>query len=184
MYPHHAVDLLLDLGSRAQCALGGDDLPTSKPAGEHIKEVHTVLDENAAALLLIPEPMVCAETLVGGVIFEKAVKKLAQDFRFNQPPDEIEKPVITLHQIGNDEEIFLFCKPDHFIRLADIHGERFFADHMLARLQRFHGLDMMKKRRRGNIDQVNVFTRQQRVDIHRVGKTEPVGHRQCCFPMR
>src|SRR2546421_546553 len=109
---HGAVDLFLDVRAGAQGALGGEDFAMSKPAGEHIKKMHAMFDENSATLLAIPEPMIRLETFVGSVILEKTMQKLSERFRFDQAADNIEKRIITLHQVGDEQKIFLLCQPN------------------------------------------------------------------------
>src|SRR5205823_30641 len=74
---HRAIDLLLQSGAGAEGALGGGDLARSKPAIEQIKKMHSMLDEDAAALFAVPEPMFGRQPLVAGVVLKIAVEKFA-----------------------------------------------------------------------------------------------------------
>ena len=88
---HDALDVLLDRrrGPGPEPALGRLDLARAEPAGEEVEEMHAVLDEDAAALRPVPEPVFRPEVLVGGIILEGPVDQLAQHLGFDQAADRV-----------------------------------------------------------------------------------------------
>lgn len=179
---HGAIDLFLEVSAGTQGALGGDNLATAKPCGEEIKKMDAVLDEDAAALLAIPKPMIGPEPLVRGVILEIAVQELAEDPAFDHPPDNVRERIIALHQIGDQQQALLSCHPNHLVRFSRVHRQRLFANDVFAGAQGFHCLRVVKKRGSSNIDQVDIFARQQFVAIHG-GNAEPARHGKRRFTM-
>src|ERR1051326_232980 len=78
--PNGAIDLFLDFSAGSQCALGSNNLTPPEPAGEHVKKMHAMLDENATALRGIPKPMLHSESFVRSVVFKEAMEKFTQHF--------------------------------------------------------------------------------------------------------
>ena len=62
---------------------------------------------------------------------------------------------------------------DHGVGLLDRHRQRLLADDVLARLEGRDRLGMVEKRRRGDVDQVDVVAGQELVDLLDVGDAEP-----------
>src|SRR5687768_15136456 len=95
-----------------------------------------MFDEDPAALAAIPEPMFRFQTFIAGVVLEITMKNFTQRFGFNEGFDRLEKRIVALHQIGNEDEMVPFRDGNHLVRLFDLQRKWLFADHMFARLER------------------------------------------------
>src|SRR5882757_10040740 len=73
-----ATDVFFHRGAGPNPYLGCLDSTLTQPPGEHVEEVHAVLDENAAAFGPVPEPMVDRQVLVRSVVLERTVQYLAK----------------------------------------------------------------------------------------------------------
>jgi hypothetical protein len=146
--------------------------------------VNTVLDENPSAFAAIPEPMFRTEALVTGVVLEVTVKKFAQHLGLDQGPNPFEERVVALHQIGDQQQVVLPGERNHLIRLFQVQRERLFTNHVFAGLQTGHGLRVMQERRRGDVNQIDVRLRHERLDRLNIGNAKPLGHREGRFAMR
>ena len=72
---HSAINLFFEAGFWSKRALGRHNLAWPEPAAEQVKEMHAMLDKNAAAFTAVPEPVLRGHALVAGVIFKIAVEE-------------------------------------------------------------------------------------------------------------
>ena len=131
--------------------------PGPSQPGEQVEEVHAVLDEDAAALVAIPEPVLGRQALVGGVVLEVAVQHLARAPGTRSAGDRVEERVVALHEVG-DEQGRSRARAAAIISSAWADGQRqgLLADDVLAGLQGGHRLRVVEERRRGDVDEVEV----------------------------
>ena len=178
------LDLVLEAAAGPGRRLGRDDLARPEPAGEEVEEMDAVLDKDAAAFRAVPEPVLRAEPLVGGVVLEVAVQEAAQRLPVDQRFDRVEERVVALHQVRGQQQAAFAGGGHQFVGLLDRDGQRLFADDVLAVLECGQRLLVMQKRRRGDIDQVDVVAIEQRFDLLDVRHAEAAGGGHRCFAMR
>jgi hypothetical protein len=170
-----ALDLLLDRWRRARtnASLGGHDDTGSQPARKHVEKMDAVLHEDSAAFRAVPEPVLRRQIFVRRVVFKVSVKQLAQDLILDQVLDGVEQGVVPLHQVGHEYPVALPCHGDQGIGLRDRHGQRLFANDVLAGLKGSERLRKVEEWRRCDVDHVDVVASQERFDILDVGNAEP-----------
>ena len=172
------MDVLLDRGPRPDPDLGRLDPARPEPPGEQVEEVDPVLDEDAAALAAVPEPVLGRQVLVRGVVLEGPVQHLAQHPGLDQPAHGVEQRVVPLHQVGDQQPVPLPGGGDQLVGLADRQGQRLLDDHVLAGLQGGHRLRVVEERRGGDVDHVHVVPAEELADVVDVLDPEPGGRGQ------
>ena len=75
--------------------------------------------------------------------------------------------VVPLHQVDRQQPVSLASDRDHGVGLFERHRQRFLADDVLAGFEGCEGLGIVQKRRSRDIDQVDVISCQQLVDVLR-----------------
>ena len=115
--------------------LRGNNFAGAQPTRQHVEEMHAMLDEDSAALLAIPEPMLRRKILVGGVVLEVAVQEFAKRLAIDDLADDVEQRVVSLHQVRDEQSILSPRERDQLVGLFDRQRERLLADDVLARLR-------------------------------------------------
>ena len=170
-----ALDLVFAAVGFAAAGLGGGDLAGAEPAGHQVEEVDAVLDEDAAALFAVPEPMLGGQVFVGGVVFKVAVQHGPERLSVDEAADDAEQVVVALHLVGDQEAILPASEGDQFVGFVDGEGERLFANDVLAGGQRLTGLLEVQKRRRGDVHQLDARQTEQAIDFHDVFQAVSLG---------
>ncbi len=177
-----ALHLLLNARAGPQDALCRHHGACAQPAFEEVEEVHPMLDEDAAAFLAIPEPVVRAQPFVTGVVFEPTMQAGPEHTGGHQIPRGLIERVVPLHQVGDAEEVPLPGQGQQVICLLHGHGQRLLTEHMFPRQECRPGLGVVEKRRRGDVNEVHLRTRQQCVQIHEVRHAKAAGHGESRLP--
>src|SRR5262249_1732192 len=98
------------------------DPPSPEPACEQVEEMHPVFNEDATALVTVPEPVLGRQALVAGVILEVGMEQLAQWFALQESLDRVEQRIVALHQVGRKQQAALSGDGEHLIRLCQVQG--------------------------------------------------------------
>ena len=171
-----ALHLFLQAGAGPQGALRGDDLSRAEPTFEEVEEVDAVLDENAAAFRRVPKPMIGPEAFVARGIVEGTAQAGAERAGFDEPADGVEDRVVTLHEIGHAKEFALAGEGEEFVRLGDGEGEGFFAKDVLSREEGGAGLGEMEEGRSGDVNEIDIGSREEGFRLAKIGRAKPLGH--------
>ena len=95
---HRALHLVLATVGPAT-GLRGNNFTGAQPTRQHVEEMHAMLDKDSAALLAIPEPMLRRKIFVGSVVLKVAVQEFAKRLAIDDPADDVEQRVVSLHQV-------------------------------------------------------------------------------------
>ena len=174
---HGALHLVLAAVGPAT-GLRGDDFAGAQPTGQHVEEVHAVLDEDSAALFAVPEPVLRRQILVGRVVLEVTVQQFAERSAFDDLADDVEQRVVSLHQVRDEQPILSPRERHQLVGLFDRQRERLLADDVLARFECHLGLLVMQKRRRGDVDEVDRRQVEQPIDVDNVLEAVTLRRRQ------
>ena len=113
-----------------------------------------VLDEDAAALGPVPEPVLGRQVLVGRVVLERRVQQLAKRLGLDQAAHGVEDRVVALHEVGDEQHVARTRQRDHLVGLFEREGERLLADHVLAGFKRQQRVRVVQERGCGDVDEV------------------------------
>ena len=83
--------------------------------------------------------------------------------------------IVALHQVRNHQQSFFGGLVEHCLPLFGVHGQGFFTNYVLARIQSTHSLLVVQKWGRGNIDQVDVGMVQQLLERIQMGSPKAFG---------
>ena len=125
-------------GRTPRCA--ATTVPGPSQPGEQVEEVHAVLDEDAAALGSVPEPVFARQVFIRGVVLKVSVQEIAQDLGLDQVFDCVVDRVVPLHQVDRQQQASFAGDRDHGVGLLERHRQRFLADDVLAGFERREGL--------------------------------------------
>ena len=65
--------------------------------------MNTMLDEDAAALGFVPEPVFVRQVFIRGVVLEISMQEIAQQSGLDQVFDRIKNGVVPLHQVDRQK---------------------------------------------------------------------------------
>src|SRR5947209_3724776 len=116
------VDVLFDRRPGSDADLRGLDSPGPEPPGEQIEEVDSVLDKDAATLAAVPKPVFGWQVFIGSVVLKRPVKHFTKDPVLDQPTNGVEKRVVPLHEVGDEQVAPPSGDGDQLIGLVDGQG--------------------------------------------------------------
>ena len=126
-----------------------------------------------------------AEPLVARVVLKPAVEAFAENARLNHPPHRLEERIVPLHQVCDAKQPARLGNRQQLVRLPRIRQRSrwFFANHMFSGKEGGARLRIVQERGRGDVDQIDFRTREQRLHFHEIRHSEPARHGQCCLPV-
>ncbi len=146
--------------------------------------MHAVLDEDPSALGAVPEPMVRTEPFVARIVLECAAQHVTKKLRVNERLDLREEWVVALHQVRDEETPRVSRERDDLVGLLHRDRQRFLDDDVLARAESGSRLLVVQKWRRGDVDKMHVWHREQHLRALHIRKAEPRGAGKRRFAMR
>src|SRR6516225_1212754 len=163
---HGAMDLVDDAaGLRPLRLLRRDDFARPEPHPEEIEKMDAVLDENAAADLRLPKPVLWAERSVACVVFKERMQRRAEQAGFEDAGDGLVERIVAHDEVHGEKAA---CRPrgvGHAARVCEGGSERLFAEHMLTCVERGDGEFAVRRGRRRDVDDLHVVARGECVDV-------------------
>ena len=123
---HRALDLVDDPGAGAQQFLSGQYFATAEPPFEEVEEMDAVLDEDAAAFLSVPEPVVGAQGLVLGRIGQHGMQRVTQDAGLHQGLHGLAERVVAHDQVHGENAPAFGGEANQSLRINHGGRERLF----------------------------------------------------------
>lgn len=124
-----------------------------------------VLDENAAADLRLPKPVLGAEGSVACVVFKERMQRRTEQAGFEDVGDGLVERIVAHDEVHGEKAA---CRPrgvDHAARVCERGGERLFAEHMLLCLERGDGEFAVRRGRRRDVNDLYVVVRGECVNV-------------------
>ena len=180
-------------GLRPLRLLRRHDFARPEPHAEEIEKMDAVLDENAAADLPLPKPVLGAERSVACVVFKERMQRRTEQAGFEDVGDGLVERIVAHDEVHGEKAA---CRPrgvDHAARVCERGGERLFAEHMLLCLERGDGEFAVRRGRRRDVNDLYVVVRGECVNVRadrqakflaRLARSlrDRVGHGGCAQP--